>query len=367
MLRLARRNTTRYFERLNVKHLESATHIDDKDEVWNKHRLFCEEHEIYTAWSMFMLLVTSYAVVYDPYELAFLKEESENWQVDIFLTCCFLCDIIINFNTAPYNMQTDNFLIDRAAIAKQYVTGWLWVDVVSTIPWDEIFKLLAASMKHADENSDQGVQTISRGVRLLRLLRLLRVFRYYKLRKFLINVEEKLQINLYVTSLARSVLIILYMAHLLACLWYLAALQGAEMGYEHVWLDTVETHIAETSPYLESIFWSINILFVNIMHPPCNPLEFVMCIAMLLIGAFVFGFIFSTVNDLVKQVSVESSDVSLQPPSTLSVLPTACPSTLTVVYSRSRTLEVYRTHSPSTLTLISRLLNCGVYRVSTRQ
>ena len=221
MLRLARRNTTRYFERLNVKHLESATHIDDKDEVWNKHRLFCEEHEIYTAWSMFMLLVTSYAVVYDPYELAFLKEESENWQVDIFLTCCFLCDIIINFNTAPYNMQTDNFLRSRPIAT---IRDWMAVVTWYHHSVDEIFKLLAASMKHADENWIRACKP-SRAACGSRL-RLLRVFRYYKLRKFLINVEEKLQINLYVTSLARSVLIILYMAHFLACLWYLAPYRG---------------------------------------------------------------------------------------------------------------------------------------------
>ena len=83
-------------------------------------------------------------------------------------------------------MLSDTFLVARGTIAKQYALGWLWVDVVSTVPWDAAFKLF--DRHSTDQQSDGGVQTISRGMRLFRLLRLLRVLRYVKLRKFLIHV-----------------------------------------------------------------------------------------------------------------------------------------------------------------------------------
>ena len=70
---------------------EVATTVHDPEEVW-KHHLFCEAHTLYTVWSVWMMIVTTYAVVYDPYELAFLESDTdENWRIDMAITTCFFC------------------------------------------------------------------------------------------------------------------------------------------------------------------------------------------------------------------------------------------------------------------------------------
>lgn len=51
----------------------------------------------------------------------------------------FAFDILINFRTAYVNDQTDELVTDPVKIAKNYLKGRFWVDLLASIPFNDIF------------------------------------------------------------------------------------------------------------------------------------------------------------------------------------------------------------------------------------
>ena len=54
-----------------------------------------------------------------------------NYVVDIL----FLIDIIVIFNSAVYD-ENLNIIHDRATIAKIYLQGWFFIDLIAIIPFE---------------------------------------------------------------------------------------------------------------------------------------------------------------------------------------------------------------------------------------
>ena len=58
--------------------------------------------------------------------------------VNIIVDSLFLVDMIIIFNSAYVGIDL-SFVDDRCLIARNYLQGWFWIDLVSILPFNLFF------------------------------------------------------------------------------------------------------------------------------------------------------------------------------------------------------------------------------------
>jgi len=100
------------------------------------------ENKYKNAWDMIVALVLIISCILSPLYIAFESDSDEkkigweivNWTIDAF----FFIDIFAMFLSAYYD---DYFRIvdDYKIIAKAYVSGWFFIDVLAIIPFDLFF------------------------------------------------------------------------------------------------------------------------------------------------------------------------------------------------------------------------------------
>lgn len=97
--------------------------------------------------------------------------------LDIPITLIFTFDIIMNFNIAIEH-EDGRLNFDRYEIFKRYISGWFWLDFLSTFPVGMIF----------DKVNDDILRG-SKAIRLIRFIKLLRVVKLSKL-SFVLKKNE---------------------------------------------------------------------------------------------------------------------------------------------------------------------------------
>ncbi|RLN54388.1 hypothetical protein BBJ29_008047 [Phytophthora kernoviae] len=175
----------------------------------------------------------------------------------------FFIDIVLNFITG---IQTPSGEVSYSfrLIMKAYLRGWFVVDFFSTLPFESIAKVLGVSDNaHAALLSTK----LLRGLKVLRLFKLARIRR---LGKIFTNLEDAVYTNQSLVSLAKLALTMLFIAHLVACLWY-----------------------ATTIGYGDIVAHSNN--------------ERVMNIAVMAVGVSFFGYVIGTISTLVTNLDVAAA------------------------------------------------------------
>ena len=95
-----------------------------------------------------MIFVLIFSCVLTPYEIAFgSNSEGENTEtefesyMDYIFDVLFFMDAMITFFAA---VLTDDYEIidDRKEIAKKYLKGWFFIDIVSCIPFGTVSKAI---------------------------------------------------------------------------------------------------------------------------------------------------------------------------------------------------------------------------------
>ena len=135
-------------------------------EIWDPDNIY----HIY--WDMMMLCLMLYIIIFTPYFIAFdITTSNLNNPiaiVDLVVNCIFMLDVLLVFRCSypnPDPNQKDPFIRDRWLIARNYVLGWLWVDLISSLPWSQIL----ASVPTNDTLSVTNVLRVSKriGIRLV--------------------------------------------------------------------------------------------------------------------------------------------------------------------------------------------------------
>ena len=119
-----------------------------------------------------------FVAIVTPFELGFLETNINTTEgitlfaVNRFVDLVFTIDILVQMNTMYFDPKGRK-VYSRKRIFAHYARTWLFVDVISILPFELILFLLN---EHSVDQSQARLKAI-RFIRLLRLLKLLRVLR----------------------------------------------------------------------------------------------------------------------------------------------------------------------------------------------
>lgn len=254
-------------------------------------------------WDLFMLFLILYSCISVPFRLGMNHPAEEWWwSVEVFVSLCFLTDLCLVFNTSY--LDGDQLVLNRTMIRNYYLRGWFIVDALSSLPL-ELIEVVTHMIKQAEgieeDTDEEGALRLIRALRLVRLMRLLRLL---KIQSYVNAVEEALNINLQMLQLAKVICGIVYLCHILGCLFFFLADNHTEL--EPTWLSEydggsgVDANVWKQ--YLFSVYWALTTLttvgYGDIV--PVNDTERSYALVSMITGALVFGYLLSTVSELLR-------------------------------------------------------------------
>ncbi|XP_060213163.1 potassium channel SKOR-like isoform X1 [Lycium barbarum] len=202
----------------------------------------------YKLWEKFILIWAIYSSFFTPMEFAFFKGLPRNlFLLDICGQIAFLVDIVLQFFVAYRDSQTYKIVYKRTPIALRYLKSYFIVDLLSCMPWDNIYKAAGKS----------------EGVRYLLWIRLSRVRR---VTNFFTKMEKDIRINYFFTRILKLIVVELYCTHTAACIFYFLAttLPPEKEGY--TWIGSLTLgdysysdfrHIDLWRRYITSLYFAI--------------------------------------------------------------------------------------------------------------
>ena len=126
-----------------------------------------------------------------PFRLAFIEEYSYNWEVTYYIfDLFFLIDILLTFNTSYTSEKKKKEITDRKQIAKNYLTTWFAVDIISILPFDAIIQLIATLADSDGSGGKSNINMIVRVSRMGKIYKLVRLIRLVKIFKILKNKDN---------------------------------------------------------------------------------------------------------------------------------------------------------------------------------
>ena len=276
-------------------------------------------------WDLFVGLLIITSVIIVPLRLGFdlgLSTEwaAFDWSTDFF----FALDIAINFRTC---FMDDNQVLHTSTslISSHYLKGWLFIDVVSTVPFDKIVSVFLNG-----DDSDQ-----LRSLRLIRIVRLVRLAKLIKLLRQQASSDgignEVLSFNPTFVKIARLFGTLVFIGHIFGCFFsYITldtvALYGSELNATNVdsfsggyyphesfynsdipwnsvsswWVKLGHPEEDVWSRYLASLYWAFTTMttvgYGDVV--PTTDLERVYASLIMILGATVFGYIVGSVSGL---------------------------------------------------------------------
>jgi hypothetical protein len=249
-----------------------------------------------TAWDSFIMVVILYSAILVPYRLALSVEPTRTEShMELIVDALFMLDILICFNTAVIDPSTELMVTSRAVIAEEYVKFWLWIDVVSALPYD----LILGGFRQ-DSGGSAGSLRLFKIFRMVRLFKLTRVFKLGRLGKQL----ERLNINPVYFSALRVVFIFWFVAHILACVWLYIGLHQPSSGQPTWMRDSLGfgdiTSYRDTYRYGVAFYWVLATMF-SIGYgdfTPRSDLERGFAMILMLSGGVTFGLVVGQVESI---------------------------------------------------------------------
>ncbi|KAF4674306.1 hypothetical protein FOL47_009458 [Perkinsus chesapeaki] len=248
-------------------------------------------------WDLLGMILILYECIVIPYRLSFEQKPKGGWLVwETFIAVFFILDVSINFLTAYYDSGVMEHRL--AMVSRHYLRHFFLLDFVASFPYDWI----------APESDLEGVQLL-RFFKFVRLLKVLRLLRVLKLKKLLAKVEDTISSSALsiLLQLARLVLVVLFIAHWIACLWYVMAISAPPR--QDTWLDNFGYRQSSLSEiYIAALYWSFATMTTvgyGEIHP-VNSEEQLFGMLTMLLACGVFAFFIGNIGGLVRALDSES-------------------------------------------------------------
>lgn len=184
---------------------------DDHPDTKNKSRvkprcIFRAHNRMRMRWEILVLLLAIWNGFSIPYNVAFYgTDEDYKWTIfNAILDFLFFLDVIVNFRTTYIDEKTSEEIFEPCMIAQQYLKGRFWVDIIASIPFDNIAEFIIQS----DDNST--------ALQIFGLIKLVRILRLSRLMTFM-NLKDDVQMTF---KLIRLIFFITLYLHFIACMWF---------------------------------------------------------------------------------------------------------------------------------------------------
>lgn len=163
-----------------------------------------------TCFDWLILIATFYVAILVPFSASFRdkqnKEPIRTISIDVFVEIIFIIDIILSFRTTYVNKKGE-VVTNTKSILTHYLKGWFICDLLAALPFDVLY---AANLYSRN--------TLIHLLKLTRLLRLVRLFA---------KMDRYSQYSYIILTLL--MLMFSLVAHWLACLWYVIAVEEIEL------------------------------------------------------------------------------------------------------------------------------------------
>lgn len=249
-------------------------------------------------WDTIIMLLVLYSSVSVPIRLCFNAEaEGRMWSFEAAISIAFLTDLAINFNTAVHD--ENDWISDRAVIARQYLRGMFWIDAPSSVPVELLEVLLKREEEEGGGSSSSGNQAAA--FRVLRMFRLVRLLRLLRVEHYVARIEEEVDVNLRALRVMWLVMKLLFLSHLLGCGW-MATTNVAGID-ESTWIREYNDGAAAEGPtsrqYLYAFYWALSTLVGHDCGVvPMSDVERQYDIFAALLSALVFGYVVGEIGTL---------------------------------------------------------------------
>lgn len=204
-------------------------------------------------WDLLLTCLVLYTTLIVPYRVCFQVEASGGFAVlETAMDVAFFIDIVLNFITG-LQLPSGEVSYIFSVIVKAYLRGWFTVDFFSTLPFESLAKLFGVG------NNAHAALLSAKLLRGLKILRLFKLARIRRLGKVFANLEDAVYTNQSLVSLAKLALTMLFIAHLVACLWFAVGRSDSEES----WLISIALdpagHVNDASSlqYVRSVYWAI--------------------------------------------------------------------------------------------------------------
>ncbi|RHX97281.1 hypothetical protein DYB25_011114, partial [Aphanomyces astaci] len=203
---------------------------------------------------------------------------------------CFFLDILLSFRTGLVDPTTGHVYYNKRQIIRSYLRGWFGIDLVSTLPLEFIAKHLYPEATASSSSNTLQSAKILRGLKLIRLLKLVRI---RKIGQMISKLEEEVFANQSVLSLVKILLFLLFLAHLVACVWF---------------------YVAQISTY-DNCYHKVKIGFFLIFFIPSyttvgygditpkTKTELIIAMFVMIIGVSMFGYVIGNITSLVDNIN----------------------------------------------------------------
>lgn len=186
-------------------------------------------------------------------------------------------DILINFRSCYVDSRTDELVEDPSKIAKNYIKGRFWVDLVASLNFD-----LIVGPFISDDSS--AVTDIFGMLKLVRLLRLGRMVTY-------LSKNKSFKLGAMMVQLFFFLILLL---HWMACAWYIVAHQQDTWipSKDLDWTETIVFDSAANQQYLATyviLFYYACLALLGNDYVPTNRLEIIIACTLILIGSLIIG------------------------------------------------------------------------------
>lgn len=267
-------------------------------------------------WDFFSGLAIFYSIIEVPFRIGFQSPPTYSIIVlNYIVDAIFFTDILLAFHTAYISKLTDALVTDRKLIRRNYMKCWFWIDVASTLPFDQIAVAASSSVSNAHVST----------LRLIRVLRLVRLIKLIKVihSRGLKDLLESFNINSALVSIVSLLLQIFVIAHIVCCFWFFITTPDAiglvqpdeNSGLPYAirtWVTEFEFQYSDLSTqYIASLYWAFATMLTvgyGDIHATNTGERFYAFVTMLL-GSLMFGAIIAKVRMLVESRNLQSKEL----------------------------------------------------------
>lgn len=204
------------------------------------------------SWDILLVFCVLYNTCVVPYRVCFHRDATGGFSTfESVIDVGFFIDIVLNFFTGIY-LQNGDISYDMRIVSLAYVRSWFFVDFFSTIPLDQVAKFFGFASTSAK------ALTSAKLLRGLKVLRLFKLARLRRLSKMFSTLEDAVNTNQSMLSLMKLALLMLIVAHFVACIWFAIGSQGGNNSWIHVFgYDDTEREDYILLQYVASVYWAI--------------------------------------------------------------------------------------------------------------